>query len=131
MAGVNKVFFIGRIRDLGGRELSDTPGKVSVRFNLEVPGWYFNSTSGKGSTITEVIPVVYYARSPKILDYLADGRSVFIEGALHANRGDEGRNNILGITVYASNLQLIGTRGDDYKPRGREIATLDEDDLPY
>ena len=137
--GVNKVILIGNLG--ADPELRYTPDGTPVcNFRMATTeGW--STREGEQREHTEWHTVVTWRRLAEICgEYLAKGRTVYVEGRLRT-RSWEDQN---GVTQYrteidARDVQMLGSRdaARAEEPREQpadqqeEPASQDEDDLPF
>ena len=117
MASVNKAILIGNV----GRdpELRNTTGGSAVCSLSVATTRKWKSQSGEMQEETEWHRVVAYGRTAEIAgEYLAKGRSVYIEGRLQTRKWQD-KDGIERYTteIVAEDLVLLG--GGDRNDRGR------------
>lgn len=138
MATLNKVMLIGNLtRD---PELKYTPSGTAVAtFGIAVNRVY-TSKDGEKKQETDFFDVeVWNKAAENANEYLAKGRSVFVEGRLKQDRWeDDNGNRRTKIKVVAINLQYLSGRSSDSDQgsgggRGSEGPGpgLDEGNLPF
>jgi single-strand DNA-binding protein len=144
MASVNKVILIGNL----GRdpEMRYTPGNVAVcNFTLATNDKW-KDKAGQLQERTEWHKIVVWGRQAEIAkEYLAKGRSVYIEGSLQTREWNDKEGNKRTTTeVRADRLQFIGSRegagggggrpaGEPSGPAGGEFPDpgYGDDDIPF
>lgn len=126
MASVNKVILIGNL----GRdpELRYTPGGQAVASFSIATTENFTRKSGEREERTEWHRIVAWGRTAELCaQYLAKGRSVYIEGRLTTREWENKEGQKQRTTeVVAQSVQFLGPRGGAGGPGapapGREIA---------
>ena len=110
--GVNKVILIGNLGK--DPELTYTPSGLAVaRFTLATTEKRKNS-EGEYVDQTEWHRIVFFGKTAEVVgQYLAKGKSVYIEGRLKYGSYEKD-----GVTRYTTdiigfNMQMLGGRGDD------------------
>ena len=112
MASVNKVILIGNL----GRdpELKYLPsGKAVCEFSIATTD-RFKDSDGNQQERTEWHNIVLFGRQAEVAkEYLAKGRSVYIEGRIR-NRSwdDKDGNKHYKSEVVGDRMQFLGSRGD-------------------
>lgn len=117
MAGISKVILVGNL----GRdpETRYTPnGTMNVRFTMAV-NRKFRDQAGQDQERTTWFNVTAWGRLAETVDrlsqsgYLAKGQQVFVEGRLESREyQDQQGQNRTSLDVNATELQLLGSRGD-------------------
>jgi len=112
MASVNKVILIGNL----GRdpELRYTPGgQAVVNFTLAT-NERFSTKDGEKQERTEWHRIVVWGRTGEICaQYLAKGRSVYIEGRLQTREWEDKEGQKRRTTeIVANTVQFLGGRGE-------------------
>ena len=135
MAGVNKIILVGNL----GRdpEMRYTPSGTPVtNFSLAVTRRY-RGQDGEDREETEWFRVDCWNKLAEIANqYLSKGRQVYVEGRLRT-RTYEDRNGEkrFSLDVTASELQMLGTRGDQGADQFAEPAAAaqssDFDNMPF
>lgn len=133
MAGVNKVFLLGRL----GRdpEVRYTQGGQTVA-NLRIAtSERYTDRSGQVQESTEWHSVVVWGKQAELAkQYLTKGREVFVEGTLRTRQWQDQQGQKRYTTeVVARNIQFVGGRGTAGGP-GMERhedagATVPPDDM--
>jgi single-strand DNA-binding protein len=137
---VNRVFLIGRLgRDPEIRHT--TSGSAVANFSIATDErWTDNE--GNRQTRTEWHNIVAWRKLAEICgQYLRKGRLVFIEGRIQTREWDDRDGNKRRTTeIVASNMQMLGGRGDGEEPskppqdqqqqNNMEIGITD-DDIPF
>jgi single-strand DNA-binding protein len=136
---VNKVFLIGRLgRDPEIRHT--TSGSAVANFSVATDERWTDS-EGNRQTRTEWHNIVAWRKLAEICgQYLRKGRLVFIEGRIQTREWDDRDGNKRRTTeIVASNMQMLGGRGQDDEPaespqkqdqNNMEIGITD-DDIPF
>lgn len=117
MAGISKVILVGNL----GRdpETRYTPnGTMNVQFTLAV-NRNFRDQSGQQQERTHWFRVTCWGRLAETADgltqngYLTKGKQVYVEGRLDPREyQDQQGQTRISLDVNASELQLLGSRGD-------------------
>jgi single-strand DNA-binding protein len=112
MASVNKVILVGNL----GRdpELRYTPGGQAVaNFSLATTE-RFSNKEGERQERTEWHRVVAWGRTGEICaQYLAKGRSVYVEGRIQTREWEDKEGQKRWSTeIVATNVQFLGGRGE-------------------
>ena len=144
MASVNKVILIGNL----GRdpEMRYTPGNVAVCNFTVATNDRWKDKSGQMQERTEWHRIVVWGRQAEIAkEYLAKGRSVYIEGSLQTREWTDKEGGKRTTTeVRAERVQFLGGRGEG-APRGEAgsgpkgepaagefpDAEYSDDDIPF
>ncbi|RIL07753.1 MAG: single-stranded DNA-binding protein [Proteobacteria bacterium] len=111
MASVNKVILIGNLgRDPELRYTKN--GQAVANFSLATTDSY-NSREGQREERTEWHRIVAWAKTAELCaQYLAKGRSVYIEGQLRTREWEDKDGNKRQTTeVHAQTVQFLGPRG--------------------
>jgi single-strand DNA-binding protein len=111
MASVNKVILIGNLgRDPELRYTKN--GQAVANFSLATTDVY-NSREGQREERTEWHRIVAWAKTAELCaQYLAKGRSVYIEGQLRTREWEDKDGNKRQTTeVHAQTVQFLGPRG--------------------
>ena len=137
---VNRVFLIGRLgRDPEIRHT--TSGAAVANFSIATDErWTDNE--GNRQTRTEWHNIVAWRKLAEICgQYLQKGRLVFIEGRIQTREWDDRDGNKRRTTeIVASNMQMLGSRGqDDGRAEGpdqqKEETSMEigitDDDIPF
>ena len=143
---VNKVILIGRLGK--DPDMRYTPSGTAVaNFSLATNS-SFKDSDGNWQDKTEWHNIVTFGRTAEIAgEYLKKGKLVYIDGRLQTSSWeDQNGQKRYKTEVVASELQLIGSRGDgesgadtsaadaeDEVPAAEDIppANEEEDDLPF
>jgi len=139
MAGVNKAILIGNLGK--DPELRYTPGGQAVASFSLATSEKWRDKDGNMQDKTEWHNIVVWGRSAEnAKEYLAKGRSVYIEGRIQTRSWDDKDGNKRYTTeIIAQRLQFLGGRGDQGSPQGApppeapQPADLsgEDDDLPF
>jgi single-strand DNA-binding protein len=143
---VNKVILIGRLGK--DPDMRYTPSGTAVaNFSLATNS-SFKDSDGNWNDKTEWHNIVTFGRTAEIAgEYLKKGKLVYIDGRLQtSNWEDQNGQKRYKTEVVASELQLIGSRGDsessadspaadveEEAPAAEDMppANEEEDDLPF
>jgi single-strand DNA-binding protein len=143
---VNKVILIGRLGK--DPDMRYTPSGTAVaNFSLATNS-SFKDSDGNWQDKTEWHNIVTFGRTAEIAgEYLKKGKLVYIDGRLQTSSWeDQNGQKRYKTEVVASELQLIGSRGDgesssdtsannteDEVPAAEDMppANEEEDDLPF
>ncbi len=142
-ASVNKVFLMGNLG--ADPELRYTPGGAAVCDMRIATNRRFKTRDGDWQEETEWHSVVVWGRQAETSkEYLAKGRTVFIEGRLKTRSWDDQKSGQkrYKTEIVADNVQFLGSRGGgggggDYgepPPRSDNEAPTDmpgDDDIPF
>jgi single-strand DNA-binding protein len=114
MAGLNKIIIIGNLG--ADPEMRYTPsGSPVTNFNVAVSRRY-NSRDGEQREETEWFRVACWDKLAETANqYLQKGRQVYVEGRVRISQWDDSQTGEkrARMEVTASNLVLLGQRGDD------------------
>lgn len=115
MASVNKVILVGNLgRDPEVKYSAD--GVAICNLSLATTSSWKDKASGEKREETEWHRVVMYSRLAEIAgEYLAKGRSVYIEGRLKTRKWqdkDTGADRY-ATEVIADQMQMLGGKGDE------------------
>ncbi len=135
MAGINKVILIGNL----GRdpELRYTPsGQAVANFTLATSE-SFTTKSGERQERTEWHRIVAWGRTAEICaQYLAKGRTVYVEGGLRTREWENKDGQKQRTTeIHATTVQFLGSPrgGPGERPAGRgapgEAPAAEQEDL--
>lgn len=140
MAGVNKVILIGNL----GRdpEIRYTQGGQAVANFTLATSESFSNREGKREERTEWHRIVVWGKTAELCtQYLAKGRTVYIEGRLQTREWEDKEGQKRRTTeVVAQNVQFLGgprgaggASGGGSGPRegGGEDAPPPGDDIPF
>lgn len=126
MASVNKVILVGNLgRDPEVKYSAD--GVAICNLSLATTSSWKDKATGEKREETEWHRVVMYSRLAEIAgEYLAKGRSVYIEGRLKTRKWqdkDTGADRY-ATEVVADQMQMLGGKGDevDREPSQRPAA---------
>jgi single-strand DNA-binding protein len=118
MASINKAILIGNL----GRdpELSYTPGGLAVaRFSIATSEQWKDKETGDKKERTEWHRIVAFGKLAEICgEYLAKGKSVYIEGRLQTNSYEKDGVTRYSTDIIASQMQMLGSKdsGNEYRP---------------
>jgi len=142
MASFNKITIVGYL----GRdpELRYTPDGTPVCDFSVATTERRKDRSGEPQEITTWFRVTAWRRLAEVAgQYLAKGKQVYVEGRLiQREYQDRDGNTRFNLEVTASDIQFIGSRGDDAQsakaePVGRtpqeteQTSPVTEDDIPF
>ncbi|MCL2760374.1 MAG: single-stranded DNA-binding protein [Desulfuromonadales bacterium] len=143
MASLNKVLLIGNLgKDPEVRYT--TSGQAVASFSIATTE-RFKNRNGEMEERTEWHNIVLWGRQAEIAkEYLAKGRSVFIEGRLQTRKWQDkdGRDRYT-TEIVGDKMQFVGSRGDNSgRPSGsrdsgeptaeyEEPAFNPDDDIPF
>jgi single-strand DNA-binding protein len=122
MAGVNKVILIGNL----GRdpEIRYTPGGQAVANFSLATSESFTSREGKREERTEWHRIVVWGKTAEnCAQYLAKGRTVYIEGRIQTREWEDKEGQKRQTTeIVAQTVQFLGSRdgGGGGAPRGAD-----------
>lgn len=117
MASVNKVIILGNLgADPEAR--STASGQIVVNFNVATNERWTKKATGQPEERTEWHKVVVWGRLAELCrDYLAKGRTVYVEGRLQTRKWEDREGHTRYTTeIVAQTIQFIGG------PSGRERA---------
>ena len=143
MASLNKVMLIGNLGK--DPELRHTGSGMAVAtFSLATSERYKNKQSGEWEEKTEWHNVVLWGKQAETAgQYLAKGKTVYIEGRLQTRKWqDRDGNTRYSTEVVGESMKMLSSRGeggrggDSYsEPAGTtavyEEPPLQEDDIPF
>ncbi len=117
MAGLNKISLIGYL----GRdpEVRYTPDGLAVTsFSIAVSDKY--KEKGETKERTTWFRVTAFGKLGEICgEYLAKGKQVYVEGRLQTSEWkDKEGNNRFTLEVVASQMVMLGSKGDSYNDAG-------------
>ncbi len=133
-ASVNRIFLLGNL--VNDPEMKYTPsGKARTRFRLAVGRRYKDQTGQIQDDTTFVTITVWGPQAEHCAQYLAKGRSAFIEGRLRISSYSDGeaQETKWFTEVVASNVQFLGgpQRAADDSAATPEVAAVgDAGSLP-
>jgi single-strand DNA-binding protein len=147
MASVNKVILVGNLGK--DPEVRATPsGQNVAKFSIATTDRWKSKVNGQMEEKTEWHNIVAWGRLAELCrDYLAKGRSVYVEGRLQTRSWDdkEGKKQYM-TEVVAQTIQFLGSRGETASSgasrssaaapaasnQGDDIPSFDEsDDIPF
>ncbi|MCU0290859.1 MAG: single-stranded DNA-binding protein [Thermoanaerobaculaceae bacterium] len=116
----HRILILGNVgRDV---ELRQTPGGLAVAKFSVATNEVWKDKNGQKQEHTEWFNIVTFAKQAEFCaQYLAKGRTVFIEGTMRTRTYDDEKGNRRYFTeVRAQNIQLVGPRpqGDGAADRG-------------
>lgn len=126
MASLNKVMLIGNLgKDPEVRYT--TSGKAVASFSLATTD-KFKSASGEWEEKTEWHNVVLWGRQAEIAgEYLAKGRTVFIEGRLQTRKWqDKDGRDRWTTEIVGDRMQMLGGRGGEGGGASRQGSSRPE-----
>ena len=138
---LNKVMLIGHLGDEVKLHYFEG-GNCIGRFPIATNESYTNRQTGEKVTNTEWHNIVAWRKLAEICgQYLQKGRLVFIEGRIQTREWDDRDGNKRRTTeIVASNMQMLGSRGqDDGRAEGpdqqKEETSMEigitDDDIPF
>lgn len=135
MSSFNKVLLMGNLtRD---PELRYTSGGSPVcNFSMAI-NRYYNDKQGERKEETTFMRITVWGKQGEhCAQYLAKGRSVFVEGRLQSRSWEtEDGQKRSAVDVVADNVQFIGGRGAAPGGGGKDEGVDDmppaEDDIPF
>lgn len=129
MASLNKVMIIGNLgKDPEIRATSN--GQTVATFSLAT-GEKFKNKSGEWEERTEWHNVVLWGKLAEIAgEYLAKGKSVYIEGRLQTRRweGKDGHDRYT-TEIIGDKMQMLGSKGEKSSYGGTFTKTVDDTDF--
>ncbi len=114
MAGVNKVILVGNLgRDPELRYTAN--GQAVVNFTLATTENWNNKQSGQKEERTEWHRIVAWGRTAELCaEYLAKGRTVYLEGRLQTREWEDKEGQKRKTTeINANTVQFLGGRGGE------------------
>ncbi len=120
MASLNKVMLIGNLgKDPEVRYT--TSGQAVASFNLATSEKYKNKQSGDWEEKTEWHRVTLWGKLAEIAgEYLAKGKTVYIEGRLQTRKWtDRDGNDRYTTEIVGDRMQMLGGRSDGAAGGGR------------
>ena len=118
----NKIIIVGNL----GRdpELRYTPQGTAVCDFSVATSEKRKDSSGESTELTTWFKVTFWGRQAEVASqYLTKGKQVYIEGRLSQREyTDRDGNKRMSLEVNGSDMQFIGTRGDDQQ-RSNEPAS--------
>lgn len=140
MASLNKVMLIGNLgRDPEVRYTGS--GQAVASFSLATSERFKNKQSGEWEEKTEWHRVVLWGKQAEVAgEYLAKGRTVFIEGRLQTRKWtDRDGNEKYTTEIVGERMQMLGGRGDGGGGAGRrneggavaDATTVSYDEPPF
>lgn len=133
MASLNKVMLIGNLtRD---PELRYTSGGSPVcNFSIAVNRYYSDKQGDRKEETTFLRVTVWGKQGESCAQYLAKGRSVFVDGRLQSRSWEtEDGQKRTSIDVVAENVQFLSGRGGGggMGDEPMDSAPPAEDDIPF
>lgn len=120
MASLNKVMLIGNLgKDPEVRYT--TSGQAVASFNLATSERYKNKQSGEWEEKTEWHRITLWGKLAEIAgEYLAKGKTVYIEGRLQTRKWtDRDGNDRYTTEIVGDRMQMLGGRGEGSAGGGR------------
>jgi len=110
--GINKVILVGNLgNDPDTRSLPN--GGTVANISIATSESWKDKNTGQQQERTEWHRVVFFNRLAEIVtQYLKKGSSVYIEGALRTRQWDKDGQKHYTTEVVASEMQMLGGRGD-------------------
>ena len=120
--GVNKVILIGNLgRDPETRYTQ--AGTPVTHFSVATNESWRDKQSGEQQERTEWHNVVCFARLAEIAgEYLAKGRTVYIEGSLRTSSWEKDGQTRYRTEIIANEMQMLGGRDQDSGGPPRDVA---------
>ena len=120
--GVNKVILIGNLgRDPETRYTQ--AGTPVTHFSVATNESWRDKQSGEQQERTEWHNVVCFARLAEIAgEYLAKGRTVYIEGSLRTSSWEKDGQTRYRTEIIANEMQMLGGRDQDSGAPRRDVA---------
>ena len=129
--GINKVILVG---NLGGDPETryTASGAAITRITVATSESWRDKQTGENQERTEWHRVVFFNRLAEIAgEYLRKGRQVYIEGSLRTNKWqDQSGQDRYTTEVIASEMQMLGGRGDDAPSRSQQGGFRDKAPAP-
>jgi single-strand DNA-binding protein len=119
--GINKVILVGNLgADPETRYTAS--GSAITRITVATSESWRDKQTGENQERTEWHRVVFFNRLAEIAgEYLRKGRQVYIEGSLRTNKWqDQSGQDRYTTEVIASEMQMLGGRGDDAPARSSQ-----------
>ncbi|MDO8519201.1 MAG: single-stranded DNA-binding protein [Deltaproteobacteria bacterium] len=112
MASVNKVILVGNLG--ADPEVRYTQGGQAVcNFNVATNERWKDKTTGQPEERAEWHRVVVWGKLAELCrDYLAKGRSVYLEGRLQTRKWEKDGQTRYTTEVVAQTVQFLGARGE-------------------
>lgn len=138
MAGLNKVMLIGNLGK--DPELRHTPdGTPVATFSIATSDRYKNKQSGEWEERTEWHNIVLWRRDAETAgQYLAKGKTVYIEGKLQTRKWQDRDGNTRYTTeIIGERMVMLSPKGDSgRRDSGDPAASFEEppfqdDDIPF
>jgi single-strand DNA-binding protein len=117
--GVNKVIIVGNLgQDPETRYTAS--GAAITKISVATSESWKDKQSGEQIVKTEWHRIVAFQRLAEIMgEYLRKGSQVYIEGQLRTRKWqDQSGNDRYSTEVVASEMQMLGSRGDNQSPSG-------------
>jgi single-strand DNA-binding protein len=129
--GINKVILVG---NLGGDPETryTASGSAITRITVATSESWRDKQTGENQERTEWHRVVFFNRLAEIAgEYLRKGRQVYIEGSLRTNKWqDQSGQDRYTTEIIASEMQMLGGRGDDAPARSSSQGGFRENAAP-
>jgi single-strand DNA-binding protein len=125
-ANVNRVFLLGNL--VNDPEMKYTPsGRARTRFRLAVGRRFKDQTGQIQDDTTFVTITVWGPQAEHCAQYLAKGRSAFVEGRLRISSYSDGeaKETKWFTEVVASNVQFLGGPGGPQRAADEPASTTD------
>jgi len=138
MASLNKVMVLGNLgKDPEVRYTQ--AGQAVASFSLATSERFKNKQSGEWEEKTEWHRVTLWGKQAEVAgEYLAKGKTVFIEGRLQTRKWtDQSGAEKYTTEIVGERMQMLGTKGDGGSRQeagsgsGFEGATFDDSEIPY
>ena len=129
--GVNKVILVGTCgKDPETRYMPS--GGAVTKISIATSDSWKDKQSGEQKDRTEWHNVVFFGRLGEIAgEYLRKGSQVYVEGSLRTNKWqDKSGNDRYTTEIVASEMQMLGGRGDDAPSRSQQGGFRDKAPAP-
>ena len=132
MAGVNRVFLIGRL----GRdpEIKYTASGVAVaNFSIATSEEWKDKETGEKQEKTEWHNIIAWRRLGEICgEYLSKGSQVYIEGSIQTDKWEDKEGNTRYTTkINAHKMQMLGARGGQRPSGQRDEGAPEDSTIPF
>lgn len=130
MSGVNKALIVGRL----GQDpiIKYTDGGLAIANFSLATSESFKNKDGEKEEKTEWHNIVAFGKLAEVCgEYLTKGKQIYLEGRLQTSNWEKEGVKHYKTEIVASNMQMLGSKGDD-SPRASETATMpDSDPIPF
>ena len=132
IGSLNRVILVGRLG--GSPELRYIPqtDRAVANFSLATNEKKYNPNSEDSEIITEWHRIVVWGKQAEFCEkYLDKGKQVLVEGKLRTEEWQDREGNKRTTTkIYASNIILLGKKGESGEPQARTQQN-DDDEVPF